>query len=89
MAGLVGPSAAANVWPRMAGGAPLGGVNPTGLPTINNSNLPSSTFSSTGNFPPPIPQQPTTPFPSLPQSLGGPNNYNTLGYNPNAANAVK
>lgn len=83
MAGLAGPSAAANVWPRMQGALP---PTSTSFPPLNSPANP-------GNFPPPIPQAPTTPFPPLGPSFGATNNYNPpanpQGYNPNAAAAVK
>ena len=83
MAGIAGPSAAANVWPRMAAGAlPQSGPNLTSFPPLNLLGNP-------GNAPRPIPQVPTTPFPGQSQSFGGTNNYNPQGYNPNAVTAVK
>jgi len=48
---------------------PLGGNTLIGLPTINNPNLPLSTIQTTGNIPPPVPQPPITPFPSIRQPL--------------------
>ncbi len=90
MSGLPAPSALVNVWPRMSGPpttGPLtsgptsfGGGNPTGLPMINNPNLPSSAIPNTGNLPPPIPQTPSTPFPALRQPFGGTNSINSTNY---------
>jgi len=80
MSDLPFQSAVTNVWPRTAastttapstsGPVSIGGYNPVGLPTVNNPNLPSSTVRNTGNIPPPIPQPPLTPFPSIQQPFG-------------------
>ncbi|CAF0732241.1 unnamed protein product [Adineta steineri] len=73
------PSAASGVWPRATGFPSIGGTGsgpipigggPAGLPTVNNPNLPINTRTNLGNLPPPIPQQPRTPFPSLQQQGG-------------------
>ena len=85
MSGLPAPSALATVWPRGAGPpttgpVPFGSANPTGLSRVNNPNLPSSTLQNTGNFPPPIPQTPATPFPAFQQQFGGTNSINSTNY---------
>ena len=70
-------SADMNVWPRTTastatgpsttGPIPIGGGGAisAGLPTVNNPNLPLSTLLNTSNMPPPVPQPPRTPFPSI------------------------
>ncbi len=104
MSGLIAPSASANVWPRLTGSSstgpvPLGGGGggATGLPIITNPNLPSNTMTRAGNLPPPIPQAPLTPFPSVrtplrPTNSLDSNNYATANIfpsiNPMAGNLV-
>lgn len=80
MSDLPFSSAVANVWPRTAGSSitgpsttgptPIRGINPSGLPSVTNPNLPLFPTTNAGNFPPPVPQQPLTPFPSLRQPFG-------------------
>jgi hypothetical protein len=75
MSGLPTPSAAAEVWPRAAGSTstgpiPLGGGGPTGLPVVNNPNLPTYSSLGGGTLPPPVPQPPTTPFPAIRPTVG-------------------
>ena len=82
MSGPLAPSALSGVWPRtggstatggsLSGPVPLGGLG--GLPTVNNPNLPPNLGAGAGNFPPPVPQQPRTPFPQLRQPIGATNN---------------
>jgi len=108
MSDLPFPSAVTNVWPRttsstttgpsITGPVPLGGSGYTGgLPTVNNPNLPPATIRNTGNIPPPIPQPPLTPFPSIQQPFGtnstSTNIYNTAqplpSFNPMSTNLVR
>jgi len=84
MSGLIAPSASAGVWPRATGfpstgPIPLGGGS-TGLPVVTNPNLPSNITTGVGNLPPPIPQPPTTPFPSMRQPLGLSNSFASNNY---------
>ncbi len=90
MSGLPPPSAVSDVWPRLAGSTstgpiPLGGGS-TGLPTVNNPNLPLNTASSAGTSPPPVPQ-PRTPFPSMQRPVGA--NNSLLSNNYATANTVQ
>ncbi|CAF2512022.1 unnamed protein product [Rotaria sp. Silwood2] len=93
MSGLYPSTAASYAWPRTAGASsgpvPFGG-NPTGLPL--------NTAAAFGNRPPPVPQPPRTPFPSIQQPLGQTGgltspNYTGINtspaFNPNAANAAQ
>ncbi|CAF0726516.1 unnamed protein product [Rotaria sp. Silwood1] len=101
MSGPYPSTAAYDVWPRTAGASsgpvPLGG-SPSGLPTVANSSLPFNTATAFGNRPPPVPQPPSTPFPSIQQPFGQrsgitPTNYTGLNtsppYNQMAANAAQ
>lgn len=69
-------SATAEVWPRgtslAAGPVPLGAGSP-GLSTVNNPNLPSYSTLGGINLPPPVPQPPSTPFPTV-RTATGPSN---------------
>jgi hypothetical protein len=85
MSGLIASSASANVWPRLTGlpstgPVPFGGGGPTGLPTVTNPNLPSNTIARSGNLPPPVPQPPLTPFPSVRPPLGAANSLASNNY---------
>lgn len=93
MSGYNAPSAAADVWPRAgglssSGPVPLGG-GPSGLPNFSSPGV--------GNLPPPVPQQPRTPFPAIRPGLGPANSLISNNYvpgsnypsiNPMAANVV-
>jgi hypothetical protein len=87
MSDLPFPSAVSEVWPRgssttglsTAGPMPFGG-GLTGLPTVNNPNLPLNRGPGLGNPPPPIPQPPRTPFPQLRQPIGASNSVISNNY---------
>ncbi|CAF1304940.1 unnamed protein product [Adineta steineri] len=80
MSGIPLTSAVSNVWPRatgatamdpsMSGPMPSNGNGQMNLPMVNNPNLPPSTIPTLNNMPPPVPQQPHTPFPSIQQPFG-------------------
>lgn len=84
MSGLPVPSASADVWPRNIGSTSTGpialGGGPTGSPFGNNSNSPAYTPMGVGNLPPPIPQAPTTHFPSSRPQLGPANSLVSNNY---------
>jgi hypothetical protein len=85
MSGLPATSALQGVWGGSqnlpgAGPVPLGGGNPTGLPVINNSNLPPPTMQNVGNVPPYLPRVPMTRFPNIQPQFGGANNMNSNTY---------
>ncbi|CAF1381132.1 unnamed protein product [Adineta steineri] len=80
MSGIPLTSAVSNVWPRatgatamdpsMSGPMPSNGSGQMNLPMVNNPNLPPSTIPTLNNMPPPVPQPPHTPFPSIQQPFG-------------------
>ncbi|CAF1102154.1 unnamed protein product [Rotaria sp. Silwood1] len=84
MSRLPPPTSVSNVWSAAAGSSPAGptitgpiqpgGGYPTGLSTVNNPNLPTSTTGSIGN-PPPIP-----PFTFAQQLIGPANSFASNDY---------
>lgn len=92
MSGFPSASNAGDVFPRpvglTSGPVPLGG-GPTGLPVVNNPNLPSYSTLGGASLPPPVPQPPSTPFPSIrvptgPSNSMISNNYATANTLPSA-----
>lgn len=84
MSGLIASPASANVWPRATGLTSTGpiplGSGPTGLPIVTNPNLPSNITTGVANLPPPVPQAPLTPFPSIRPALGPTNSLASNSY---------